>query len=96
MTRRWTFRAYPTPAQAEHLAQTFGCCRLVYNGMLAARTVAFQRGQRLTFVGTSAKLTALKRDPDMAFLNDVSCVPVQQSLRHLQTAFVNFFAKRSA
>ena len=96
MTRRWTFRAYPTPAQAEHLAQTFGCCRLVYNGMLAARTVAFQRGQRLTFVGTSAKLTSLKQDPELAFLNEVSCVPLQQSLRHLQTAFVNFFAKRSA
>ena len=96
MTRRWNFRAYPTPAQAEHLAQTFGCCRLVYNGMLAARTLAFQRGERLTFVRTSAKLTSLKQDPELAFLNEVSCVPLQQSLRHLQTAFVNFFAKRSA
>ena len=96
MKRRWTFRAYPTPAQAEHLAQTFGCCRLVYNGMLAARTAAFQRGERLTFVGTSAKLTGLKKDPDLTFLNAVSCVPLQQSLRHLQTAFANFFAKRSA
>lgn len=96
MKRRWTYRAYPTPAQAEHLAQTFGCCRLVYNGMLAARTVAFQRGERLTFVGTSAKLTILKKDPELAFLNDVSSVPLQQSLRHLQTAFVNFFEKRSA
>ena len=96
MKRRWTYRAYPTPAQAEHLAQTFGCCRLVYNGMLAARTVAFQRGERLTFVGTSAKLTTIKKDPEMAFLNEVSSVAIQQSLRHLQTAFANFFAKRSA
>lgn len=96
MTRRWTFRAYPTEMQAEHLAQTFGCCRLVYNGMLAARTVAFQRGKCLTYIGTNAKLTVLKKDPELAFLNDVSCVPLQQTLRHLQTAFVNFFAKRSA
>lgn len=96
MKRRWTFRAYPTEPQAEQLAKTFGCCRLVYNGMLAARTAAFQRGDRLTYAGTSAKLTVLKKDPDLAFLNDVSCVPLQQSLRHLQTAFVNFFAKRSA
>jgi len=96
MTRRWTFRAYPTASQATHLAQTFGCCRLVYNGMLAARTIAFRRGERLTYVGTSAKLTVLKRDPDLAFLKDVSCVPLQQSLRHLQIAFLNFFSKRSA
>ena len=96
MKRRWTFRAYPTPEQAEHLAKTFGCCRLIYNGMLAARTMAFQRGERLTYAGSDKKLTALKRDPEMAFLNEVSAVPLQQALRHLQTAFVNFFAKRSA
>jgi len=96
MKRRWTFRAYPTEPQAEQLDKTFGCCRLVYNGMLAARTAAFQRGERLTYLGTSTKLTVLKKDPDLAFLNDVSCVPLQQSLRHLQTAFVNFFAKRCA
>jgi len=96
MKRRWTFRAYPTPAQSEHLAQTFGCCRLVYNGMLAARTAAFQRGERLTYTGTSARLTQLKKDPELAFLNEVSYCPMQQSLRHLQTAFENFFAKRSA
>ena len=96
MTRRWTFRAYPTETQAEHLAKTFGCCRLVYNGMLAARTAAFQHGERLTYAGTSAKLTVLKKDPELAFLNDVSCVPLQQSLRHLQITFLNFFSKRSA
>jgi len=96
MTRRWNFRAYPTDTQAEHLARTFGCCRLVYNGMLAARTAAFQRGERLTYAGSDKKLTLLKRDPELAFLNDVSSVPLQQSLRHLQTAFVNFFATRSA
>ena len=96
MTRRWNFRAYPTDTQAEHLTRTFGCCRLVYNGMLAARTVAFQRGERLTQAATDKRLTILKRDPELAFLNAVSCVPLQQSLRHLQQAFVNFFATRSA
>lgn len=96
MKRRWTFRAYPTDAQAEHLALTFGCCRLAYNGMLAARTAAFQRGERMGFAQSDKHLTAVKRDPDMAFLNDVSSVPLQQALRHLQTAFVNFFAKRAA
>ena len=96
MTRRWNFRAYPTDTQAELLARTFGCCRLVYNGMLAARTVAIHRGERLTQAATDKRLTILKRDPELAFLNAVSSVPLQQSLRHLHTAFVNFFAKRSA
>ena len=30
-----------------------------------------------------------------AFLNEVSCVPLQQGLRHLQGAYANFFAKRA-
>jgi putative transposase len=29
-------------------------------------------------------------------LNEVSSVPLQQSLRHLQKVFANFFAKRAA
>lgn len=40
-------------------------------------------------------LTALKKTPEHAWLNEVSSVPVQQSLRHLNTAFTNFFAKRA-
>ncbi|MEI6427850.1 MAG: RNA-guided endonuclease TnpB family protein [Pseudanabaena sp. ELA607] len=31
----------------------------------------------------------------MQFLNEVSCVPLQQGLRHLQTAVTNFFAGRA-
>jgi len=40
-------------------------------------------------------LTGWKKTEDLAFLNDVSCVPLQQTLRHLQVAFTNFFAKRA-
>ena len=40
-------------------------------------------------------LTQWKREEDLDFLNEVSCVPLQQGLRHLQTAFTNFFAGRT-
>ncbi len=33
---------------------------------------------------------------ELDFLNEVSCVPLQQGLRHLQTAFTNFFAQRGS
>lgn len=96
MKLRWTFRCYPTPEQERVLARTFGCCRFVYNRFLAERTAAFQRGERMNYAQSSAALTKLKRDPDYAWLNEVSSVPVQQSLRHLQAAFRNFFKKRSS
>ena len=37
----------------------------------------------------------MKKDPDLAFLNEVSCVPLQQALRHQHQAFGAFFARRA-
>nr|MDJ0574421.1 RNA-guided endonuclease TnpB family protein [Xenococcaceae cyanobacterium MO_234.B1] len=40
-------------------------------------------------------LTKLKKEPEKTWLKQVSSVPLQQGLRHLDTAFKNFFAGRS-
>ena len=37
----------------------------------------------------------MKKDPDLAFLTEVSSVPLQQALRHQHKAFSAFFAKRA-
>jgi putative transposase len=94
--RAYRFRFYPTPEQELILARTFGCARFAYNYMLRLRTDAWmQRQERVGYHETSALLTELKKTPEHAWLNEVSSVPVQQALRHLQTAFNNFFAKRA-
>jgi putative transposase len=94
--RAYRFRFHPTPEQEVILSQTFGCARFAYNYMLRQRTDAwYQRKERVGYHETSAILTALKKTTEHAWLNDVSSVPVQQALRHLQTAFANFFAKRA-
>ena len=94
--RAYRFRCYPTPEQEVILARTFGCARFAYNHMLRLRTDAwFKEQKRIDYHATSAALTALKKQPEFVWLNEVSSVPVQQALRHLQTAFGNFFAKRA-
>ncbi|MFB7421110.1 RNA-guided endonuclease InsQ/TnpB family protein [Streptomyces sp. NPDC056121] len=93
--RAFKYRFYPTDAQAAELSRTFGCIRKVYNLALAARTEAWARQERVNYNATSAMLTAWKKTEELAFLNEVSSVPLQQCLRHLQTAFSNFFAKRA-
>ncbi|MGC9667613.1 RNA-guided endonuclease InsQ/TnpB family protein [Planosporangium sp. 12N6] len=94
--RAFKFRFYPTDAQAAELTRTFGCVRKVYNLALAARTEAWTlRRERVDYNATSAMLTAWKKTEELAFLGEVSCVPLQQALRHLQVAFTNFFAKRA-
>ncbi len=96
MKRAYRYRFYPTEGQAAQLSRTFGCVRLVYNRALEARTTAWEQEQRrVTYPDTSAMLTEWKATEEFRFLNDVSCVPLQQCLRHQQTAFSNFFAKRA-
>ncbi|MGZ3143693.1 RNA-guided endonuclease InsQ/TnpB family protein [Lentzea chajnantorensis] len=94
--RAFRYRFYPTEAQAAELSRTFGCARLVYNKALDVRSAAWRDEQRrISYIDTSAMLTEWKQTEELAFLNEVSCVPLQQALRHLQTAFGNFFAKRA-
>jgi len=90
------FRFYPTDEQAVGLGRTFGCVRLVYNKALEARSAAWlQDSRRVGYAESSALLTGWKQREDLAFLNEVSCVPLQQALRHLQGAFAGFWAKRA-
>jgi len=94
--RAFRYRFHPTDAQAAELSRTFGCVRLVYNRALEERTRAHRNeGRRVSYVETSALLTRWKRTEELAFLGEVSSVPLQQALRHLQSAFVNFWDKRA-
>ncbi|MCX5367055.1 transposase [Streptomyces sp. NBC_00124] len=93
--RAFKYRFYPSDVQAAELLRTFGCVRKVYNLALAARSEAWARQERVDYNATSAMLTAWKKTEELAFLNEVSSVPLQQTLRHLQSAFTHFFAKRA-
>jgi putative transposase len=93
--RAFKYRFYPTDAQAAELSRTFGCVRKVYNMALAARTEAWARQERVNYNATSAMLTTWKKSEELAYLAEVSSVPLQQCLRHLQVAFTNFFGKRA-
>jgi putative transposase len=64
--------------------------------MLHTRTEGwYERQERIDYKQTSAMLTTWKKQQDLRFLNDVSCVPLQQGLRNLQKAFANFWAGRA-
>ena len=94
--RAYRYRFYPTPEQEENLIRTWGCVRVVYNKALEDRTTAwYERQERVSYADTDKALTEWKKTDDLAFLREVSAVPLQQSLRNLQTAFSNFWAKRA-
>src|SRR5258708_17158326 len=94
--RAYKYRCYPTEEQKHILARTFGGCRYVYNWALRKKTDAYYKdGQRLYYNALSAALTQLKKQEERIWLSEVSAVPLQQTLRHLDRAFINFFEGRS-
>ncbi len=78
------------------LNRTFGCVRVVWNRTLAWRHQRYHAEKAGTnFTQASAYLTAMKATEQLAWLNEVSSVPLQQAIRHQQVAFSNFYAKRA-
>jgi putative transposase len=69
---------------------------VVWNRTLAARRARYAAdGSRTSYAQTDRALTAMKKAPELAFLTEVSSVPLQQALRHQHLAFAAFFAGRA-
>ena len=95
-TRCYRFRLDPTPEQEQAFRQFAGCRRFVWNWALARKKETYQRtGGSVTYNELAHELVELKRQPDTAFLNECDSQALQQTLRDLDRAFVNFFEKRA-
>ena len=96
ITKGYKYRIYPNDVQTEQISRTLGCCRFVYNHFLVLRSEAWkQHRESLTYVATARLLTALKRDPEHLWLASADSMALQESLRNLDRAFVNFFGERA-
>lgn len=85
-------RIYPNKTQKNLIANTFGCCRLVYNKGLALRKETYEKTTiGIGYKETNAMLTELKKDANYAFLKNVDSIALQQSLRDLDKAYTRFF-----
>ena len=90
--KAYKFRFYPTPEQEDLLARTFGCVRKVYNDSLEIRRKAYEaHKENVSCTDLDFLLTLRKNQEDYAYLNEVSSVPLQQSLRNLDKAYSSFF-----
>ena len=91
MKARYRYRFYPTDQQRQSLAQLFGCIRVVWNDAL---NLCKSSEKLPNYNQLSGLLTASKKTQERSWLNNVSCVPLQQSVRHLSVAYKNFFDSR--
>lgn len=95
--RAYKFRIYPTTEQQVLFVKTFGCVRLVYNYWLDRKIKKYEYDKTtVTYTSCAKEMAELKKTETYLFLQDVDSIALQQSLRHLDTAFQNFFKQPKA
>ena len=83
--RGYKYRLYPNRYQEQMLNKTFGCVRYVYNHGLERKEKSYKEVGRSVSHGELMKeLTAIKKEPDKGWLNEVSAGALQESLRILK------------
>ncbi len=90
--KAYKFRIYPNKEQQIQLAKTFGCVRKMYNYYLDKKITAYKTDKKsLSYTQCSNDMSVLKKTKEYTYLSEVDSIALQQSLRHLDTAFQNFF-----
>ena len=73
-----------------------GSCRFVFNKALALQKERYEQGEKkLGYAGLCKELTAWRNSTETAWLADAPVHPLQQTLKDLERAYTNFFAKRA-
>lgn len=81
------YRLYPTTEQQIMFAKTFGCCRKVYNLMLADKIESYKQ------TGKFVTVTPAKYKKDYPYLKEVDSLALANKQMDLQKAFTNCFDK---
>lgn len=90
MIKSYKIRIYPTKEQEELIWKHIGCCRFIYNQMLAKEIESYNQGEKYSGqFGMINKLPELKED--FPWLKEVSSASLQLELGDLHNAYQNFF-----
>ena len=96
INKAFKVRLYPTPGQQVQINKTIGCARWVYNHFLEWHNEIYKAEKRyLSYTECSAMLTQIKATPGTEWLAEVDKFALQNSLKDLDAAFVNFFEGRA-
>lgn len=91
------FELMPTDEQRRDMCCYAGSCRFVYNKALALQKENYEAGGKfIGYVAMAKRLTEWRNDLETGWLKDAPVHALQHSLRNLEQAYKNFFAKRSA
>ena len=98
MQRRQAFKyeLRPNGAQVRQLRKFAGSCRYVFNRALALQQERHAQGEKhLTYATLCRELTTWRHAEDTSWLSEAPSQALQQKLKDLDRAYVNFFEKRA-
>ena len=90
------YELQPNGEQARSMRRFAGSCRFVFNKALAMQKGLYESGEKkLGYAGLCKTLTEWRNSAETAWLADAPVHPLQQTLKDLERAYTNFFAKRA-
>ena len=90
------FALQPNGEQQRNMRRFAGSCRFVFNKALALQQERREQGEKkLSYAGLCKVLTEWKAQPETIWLKETHSQPLQQTLKDLERAYVNFFEKRA-
>ena len=90
------FELMPTGEQQRQMRRFAGSCRFVFNKALALQKERYEQGEKnLGYAGLCKLLTEWRNDTETVWLAVAPVHPLQQTLKDLERAYSNFFAKRA-
>lgn len=90
------YELMPTVEQQRQMRRFAGSCRFFFNKALALQKERYEQGEKkLGYAGLCKLLTEWRNGPETPWLADAPTHPLQQTLKDLERAYANFFAKRA-
>ncbi|MEX3937384.1 RNA-guided endonuclease InsQ/TnpB family protein [Paraburkholderia phymatum] len=90
------FELMPNGEQRRNMHRFAGSCRFVFNKALALQKASYGLGEKkLGYAGLCKLLTEWRNCTETAWLAEAPVHPLQQTLKDLERAYANFFARRA-
>ena len=94
--KAYKFELMPDGEQQRDMRCFAGSVRFVFNKALAMQKERYEKGEKkLGYAGLCKSLTEWRNSAETPWLADAPVHPLQQTIKDLERAYTNFFAKRA-
>ena len=94
MLKAYKYRIYPNKEQEKQISKTFGCCRFVYNNILAYKKEAYEQGQSVSKTDCNNYCNReLKKKYN--WLKEVDKFALTNAIYNIDSAYQKFFKEKA-